>query len=97
KNKYDFEGLLKFIFALEIDLFTANNSNVLSTDYSIPKYVKLKFSEKKIFKIISDIYLGNILTSYLTLNINTSVTNAELLIDTNFFISLIDLNTEEAC
>jgi hypothetical protein len=33
---------------------------------------------------------------YLGMKITTKVTNAELLIDTNFFISLVDLNTEEA-
>lgn len=93
---YKYQDLLDFIFALNIDLFSNQSSNVLAYDFSIPTYIKLKLNDKKIFKIISDIYLGKILSSYLGMKITAPVTNAELLLDTNFFISLIDLNTEEA-
>lgn len=49
-----------------------------------------------IFKIMSNIYLGGLIVSYLEQNITKRVTDAELLLDTNFIISLIDLNTEDA-
>lgn len=94
--EYDFNQLLDFIFALELELFDNRSSNVINTNYNIPKYLKEKLNDKEIYGIISDLYLGNIINSYLSLNIVNPVTNTELLIDTNYFISLIDLNTEEA-
>lgn len=94
--EYNFKELRDFILALKIDLFTDKNSDVLDVNFSIPKYIKLKLNDNKIFKIISDIYLGSLLSSYLEMRINTPVTKTELLLDTNFFISLIDFNTEEA-
>ena len=45
---------------------------------------------------MSNIYLGGLIVSYLEQNITKRVTDAELLLDTNFIISLIDLNTEDA-
>ena len=45
---------------------------------------------------MSNIYLGSIIASYLEQNITQKVTDTELLLDTNFFISLINLNTEDA-
>lgn len=94
--KLEFKELINFILAQKVDLFSDKKSNYLDVNYQVPNYLKLKFNNDKIFKIISDIYLGGILTSYLTLNINEKITSAELLIDTNFFISLIDLNTEDS-
>lgn len=55
-----------------------------------------RLDNEPIFKVMSNIYLGSIIASYLEQNITKKVTEAELLIDTNFFISLIDLNTEDA-
>lgn len=94
--EYKYSELRDFILALKIDLFTNKSSEFLDVNFSIPKYIKIKLDDDRIFKIISDIYLGSLLTSYLELKINQPVTKTELLLDTNFFISLIDLNTEEA-
>ena len=94
--KLEFNELINFILAQKVDLFSDKKFDYLDVNYQIPKYLKLKFNDDRTFKIISDIYLGGILTSYLTLNINEKITSAELLIDTNFFISLIDLNTEDS-
>ncbi|MFZ7132231.1 MAG: hypothetical protein ACOWWR_07730, partial [Eubacteriales bacterium] len=65
-------------------------------NYLIPRYIKTSLKDDKIRKILSDLYLGNLLTSYLEYKIESPVTNTELLVDTNFFISLIDLNTYES-
>jgi len=93
---YNFEDLETFIFAQKVDLFSDMNSSYLDLNYAIPKYISLKFEDEPTFKIITNIYLGGIISSYLTLKISKKVTNTELLLDTNFFISLINLNTEEA-
>lgn len=92
----NFDELVKFVCSQKMELFSEKCDDDLDFEYYIPKYIGLKFSDEKIFKIISDVYLGSIISSYFTFKINSPVTNTELLIDTNFFISLIDLNTPES-
>ena len=94
--EFDFSKLKEFILAQKIDLFSDKKSSYLDLNYAIPKYISKKFEDKIIFDIITNIYLGGIISSYLTLKIDSKVTETELLIDTNFYISLIDLNTEDA-
>lgn len=93
---FNFSDLKEFILAQQIDLFSDKKSSYLDLNYSIPKYIQQRFNNDEIFNIITNIYLGGIISSYLTLKITKKVTETELLIDTNFFISLIDLNTEDA-
>jgi len=93
---YDFEELKKFILAQNIELFSDKRSDLLDLDYFVPKYVSERINNNSIFDLMGKIYLGSIIESYLKQNITTKVTDSELLLDTNFFISLIDLNTEDA-
>ncbi len=92
----DFDELIRFVVSQKIDLFADRNDEDLDFNYIIPKYISSKFNDSKIFKILSDIYLGSLISSYLEFNIKKPVSKSELLVDTNFFISLINLNTEEA-
>lgn len=96
KYTFDFSELEQFILAQQIDLFTEKQSSFLDLNYFVAKYINDKIQSPDIFGIMSSIYLGGILSSYLELNITKKVTDAELLLDTNFFISLIDLNTEDS-
>lgn len=51
----------------------------------------------EVFDLIKNIYLGSIITSYLEYQVTEKPKdNIELLLDTNFIISLIDLNTPES-
>ena len=93
---YNFEELKTFILAQQIELFTDSKSDLLDLNYFVPKYVSKKMQDSSIFTVMSKIYLGSIIESYLKQNITKKVTDAELLLDTNFFISLINLNTEDA-
>ncbi len=95
-HSFNFQELEQFILAQQIDLFTEKQSFFLELNYFVSKYVNEKINDANIFEIMSNIYLGGILSSYLELNITQKVTDAELLLDTNFFISLIDLNTEDS-
>lgn len=97
-NKFDgnFEELKTFILSSQIDLFTNAQSGFTDVEYYIPKYINERLGNNTIFKIMSNIYLGGLIVSYLEQNITKRVTDAELLLDTNFIISLIDLNTEDA-
>ncbi|MBS4056391.1 MAG: hypothetical protein KGZ82_03640 [Bacteroidales bacterium] len=92
----DFEELIKFICSQKLELFANKKKDDFDFSFHIPKYISLKFEDEKFYKIISDIYLGSLISSYFEFKISTPVSNTELLIDTNFFISLIDLNTYEA-
>lgn len=93
----DFNVLLEFINNVQIEIFVDANNNLSETTNSIiPLYINNRKDNKEIFRIISHIYIGGLLSSYLTHKIKQPVTRVELLIDTNFFISLIDLNTEDA-
>lgn len=94
--EFNFEELKQFILAQQIELFTDKQSDLLDVNYYVPKYVFDRLDDESIFKVMSNIYLGSIIASYLEQNITNKVTEAELLLDTNFFISLIDLNTEDA-
>ena len=94
--KYNFEELEQFILAQQMDIFSDKRTDLLSIDYYVPKYIQERIASDAIFRIMSNIYLGSIIASYLEQNITQKVTDTELLLDTNFFISLINLNTEDA-
>lgn len=59
-------------------------------------YITKRKNNNEIFQIISNVYIGSLLSSYLSHKIKRPVVKVELLVDTNYFISLIDLNTEDA-
>lgn len=92
----NFEELKEFILSAQIDLFTSNQSAYIKSDFHIPKYIHERLTQPSIYKIMCNIYLGGIIVSYLEQNITKQVTSSELLLDTNFVISLLDLNTEDA-
>lgn len=92
----NFDDLKSFILSQQIELFTEKCSNLLDIEYFIPKYIQERMGNDSIFGVMSNIYLGSIVASYLEQNLTQKVIEAELLLDTNFFISLIDLNTEDA-
>lgn len=92
-----FEELIKFINAQEVDLFTTEKSNFQEANSLLPKYLDKIIKEKgRTYQIVCNLYLGSLLASYFELKLDKVSNNVTLLIDTNFFISLIDLNTEDA-
>lgn len=50
----------------------------------------------QVFDKLKDMYLGSMLASYLTFQPQTAKLNVELVLDTNFIVSLLDLNTIES-
>lgn len=48
------------------------------------------------YELIRKIYLGSILSSYIAYKTDSGNKGCELLLDTNFLISLLDLNTQES-
>ena len=94
---FDFQELVTFIQDQKNRIFEDNPTRITNQNYYVSKYVAEKIRLKdKYFKTICNIYLGGIITSYLSYTITERVMDTELLLDTNFYISLCDLNTKES-
>lgn len=93
----NFEELIAFIQDQKNRIFENKVSTIHSQDYHISKYIDRKLKDRdECYETICNIYLGGVITSYFTFHISSKIVDVELLIDTNFYISLINLNTEEA-
>lgn len=94
---FDFQELVIFIQDQKNRIFEGNPTQITDQKYYVSKYVAEKIRSKdRYYKIICNIYLGGIITSYLSFTITEKVMDTELLLDTNFYISLCNLNTEES-
>ena len=93
----NFEELIKFIQDQKNRIFDKSSTIITEQDYHVSKYVANRIRKKdEFFDIICSIYLGGIITSYFQFSISEKVVDAELLWDTNFYISLCNLNTKES-
>lgn len=94
---FDFEELINFIQDQKNRIFSRTKSILDQQDYHVSKYVHDIIRRKnRYFEIICSIYFGGLIGSYFKFEVNNIVFDTSLLIDTNFYISLINLNTEEA-
>ena len=85
KNKYS------------ISKYIANSKEQNGHDYIIEaKFIENFKQNTAVFDLIKRIYLGSILTCYLDYQPTDVKMDVTLLLDTNFIISLIDLNTTES-
>ena len=95
--EFDFQELVDFIQDQRNRIFDNATSKIDSQDYYVSTYVHDVIKKKNhFFDIMSSIYIGGLISSYFKFHVDSIIFDAELLIDTNFYISLIDLNTEEA-
>ena len=83
---------------ISISTYLANKNVQNGNDYSIEaKFVDyFRNTSIEIYNQIRNLYLGAILTSYLEYQPLDANMDVDLLLDTNFIISLIDLNTIES-
>lgn len=101
-NKYPYhnDGIIKFIEKnkASISYYIANKPTSNGDDYTIEaKFVDFfRNASPEIYEQIKDIYLGSILTSYLDFHPSELKLDVDLLFDTNFIVSLLDLNTPES-
>lgn len=92
-----FDELVAFIQDQKNRIFENKPSDIYAQGYHVSKYVYSKLKKKdQYYNTICDLYLGGVIASYLQFQIKERIVDTELLIDTNFYISLINLNTEEA-
>jgi len=82
---------------LAISRYLSNSTAPNGHDYCIEaEFVNYFKKAPKVFDIIRRIYLGSIISSFLEYKTEDIQQEVELLFDTNFIISLIDLNTPES-
>jgi hypothetical protein len=77
--------------------YFSNKSLSNGHDYTVEaKFVDYFKNSPQVYEMIRNIYLGSILTCYIEFKTEALNIDVELLLDTNFIISLLDLNTEES-
>ncbi|MFY8110439.1 MAG: hypothetical protein ACOVKP_00390, partial [Flavobacterium sp.] len=93
KTLFDFIDINK----LSISRYLCNSIPPNGHDYTIEaQFVDFFKKIPKVFDTIRRIYLGSIISSFLEYKTEDLQHDLELLFDTNFIISLIDLNTPES-
>lgn len=82
---------------ISISKYLCNSQHNNGTDYTTEaQFVDFFRKIPDVFEIIKNIYLGSIISNYLEYNTENANQQVELVFDTNFLISLIDLNTPES-
>ncbi len=85
KNKYN---LSKYI---------SNSDDTINEDHTIEaQFVDYFKNIPSVYEVIKSIYLGSIIAGYIEYNSDDKKRDIELLLDTNFIVGLIDLNTPES-
>ncbi|GET45028.1 hypothetical protein [Capnocytophaga felis] len=98
---FDTDTIFEFIEKNKYNLskYLSDKTNPNQKDFTLEAQFILFFKEsKEIYETIKDIYLGSILSCYIEYKPEIIANNkqVELLLDTNFIVGLLDLNTEES-
>lgn len=95
----DQEGIFEFIESNKVTIakYLSFKGKRKKEDYTIEAlFVDYFKGFKEVYELIKNIYLGSIISSYIEYQTNPITINIELLFDTNFIVSLIDLKTSES-
>ena len=77
--------------------YLSNKPNLNGEDYSVEaQFVDFFKDITPVYELIKEIYLGSILAGYIEYEPTSAKMEVELLLDTNFIIGLLDLNTPES-
>src|SRR5690606_29989458 len=85
KNKFNLSKYFSEKYEINGDDFT-NEAQFISFFKTIPS----------VYDVIKDIYLGAIISCYIEYQPEVNNSEVELLLDTNFIVGLLDLNTPES-
>lgn len=98
--KEDYSSIFSFLEKNKIQIakyLTENKRNGNHTDFSIEaQFIDFFKQIPPVYDRIKDLYLGTIISTYIEYASPKIQSNVELLFDTNFIISLLDLNTPES-
>lgn len=90
---FDFLEKNKLSLATHLSNFTPTNGH----DYSVEvQFVNFFKNIPPVYELLKSLYLGSILSEYIEFVPSEIESEVELLLDTNFIISLLDLNTPES-
>lgn len=93
------QGIFEFIESNKTTIakYLSFNGKRKNDDYTIEAlFVEYFKNFKEVYELIKNIYLGSIISSYIEYQTSQITINIELLFDTNFLISLLDLKTSES-
>lgn len=93
------ESIFHFIEKNKFNLskYISNSDEVSNEDQTIEaQFVDYFKNIPSVYEVIKSIYLGSIIAGYIEYNSDDKQRNIELLLDTNFIVGLIDLNTPES-
>ena len=108
KNFLDSEGIEKAPEILDFiennksifcELINGNNCRDCKEEYTpVARYINQIKKDKEKFKIIEEIYLGSIISCYISTDISDQKLDKKikLVLDTNFIVSLMGLHSEES-
>lgn len=81
---------------ISLSAYLARTESTINQDYSIEARFVEFFKNTDVYDQIRNLFLGALLTSYLTYHPDELKTDVTLLLDTNFIVSMLDLNTPES-
>ena len=93
------ESIFKFIEKNKFNLskYISHNQNHNGEDYtSEAQFIKFFKRIPPVYEKIKNIYLGSIISGYIEYTPDEAKREVKLLLDTNFIVGLIDLNTPES-
>lgn len=99
ENRPTNSSILEFIEKNKLSLskYLAHKQLDEQRDYTIEaQFVDFFKQIPPVYEIIRNIYLGSIIVGYIEYKTENVKTNVELLLDTNFILGLLDLNTPES-
>ena len=98
-NDGDETGLIHFIEQNRIDIsyyLSHEQKNNAPQNVAAALFVDFFKKAPEIYDVLRRLYLGSMLTSYLNYEPTDVKMDVEILLDTNFIVSLLDLNTPES-
>jgi hypothetical protein len=99
ENRPENSSILEFIEKNKLSLskYLAHRQLDETKDYTIEaQFVEFFRQIPPVYETIRDIYLGSIIVGYIEYKTENIKTDIELLLDTNFILGLLDLNTPES-
>lgn len=97
KERSLFEFIDKNRFNL-VHFFTGRGEDIDIGYYAIQaRFIKEAYTDENVYSTLRRIYLGSIISTYLTLDFEASKTrDLELVLDTSFIVSILDLRSKES-
>jgi hypothetical protein len=93
------QSIFDFIESSKLDLskYLANKDTSSKNNYSIEaQFIEYFRPISQVYDFIKKIYLGSIISGYIEYKTTEATLDVELLLDTNFIIAALDLNTLES-